>query len=85
MLIRVPDKSSQKLDLIDIIQRLGLSYHFESEIEASLLNIYNSHHDVNDEDDNDLYLVALRFRLLRQNGHYISCGKFSRLFSCTRR
>ena len=69
----VPDKSLQKLGLIDNIQRLGVSYHFESEIEASLLNIYNAYDECNDEDD--LFIVALRFRLLRQHGHYVSCGK----------
>ena len=74
------DKSLQKLGLIDNIQRLGVSYHFESEIEASLLNIYNAYDECNDKDDNDLYAVALRFRLLRQHGYYVSCGESYFLF-----
>lgn len=78
--IEITEKSWRKLlDLIDTIQRLGFSYHFQTEIESSLLNIYNngvSYDEPNDEDDdiNDLYTVSLRFRLLRQHGHYVSCG-----------
>ncbi|KAL3503366.1 hypothetical protein ACH5RR_037815 [Cinchona calisaya] len=69
-----PNKTPQILELIDAIQRLGVAYHFEREIEASLRNIYNSFDEFNDEDDNDLHVVALRFRLLRQHGHYVPCG-----------
>lgn len=84
MLIRIPDKSCRKMELIDTIQRLGLAYHFESEIEESLLSImleaYHDHdHDQEEqfmqEGGDDLHMVALRFRLLRQHGHYVSCGK----------
>ncbi|KAI5642195.1 hypothetical protein M9H77_00273 [Catharanthus roseus] len=82
--IEITEKSWRKLlDLIDTIQRLGFSYHFQTEIESSLLNIYNngvSYDESNDEDDNinDLYTVSLRFRLLRQHGHYISCDVFNK-------
>lgn len=81
MLIRTPDKSCRKMELIDTIQRLGLAYHFEREIEEWLLSImleaYHDHdHDqAEPEDGNDLHKLALRFRLLRQHGHYVSCGK----------
>ncbi|KAL3503368.1 hypothetical protein ACH5RR_037817 [Cinchona calisaya] len=78
MLIQTPDKSSQKLDLIDTIQRLGISYHFEREIEASLRCIYSSFHEFSDKDGNDLHVVALRFRLLRQQGHCVSCDIFNK-------
>lgn len=80
MLIRTPDKSCRKMELIDTIQRLGLAYHFESEIEEWLLSIMlEANHDHEEQfmqkDGNDLHMVALRFRLLRQHGHYVSCGK----------
>ncbi|KAL3508572.1 hypothetical protein ACH5RR_027973 [Cinchona calisaya] len=78
MLIATPDKSKRKLDLIDTIQRLGVSYHFENEIEASLQFMYSTYHELCDEDGNDLYTVALRFRLLRQQGHYVSCDVFNK-------
>ena len=72
-------KPSQTLDFIDAIQRLGISYHFEVEIDEILREMYNSHCDFNngDVDDahhNDLYAISLKFRLLRQQGYKISCG-----------
>lgn len=81
MLMAHGETSSQKLNLIDAIQRLGVSYHFETEIQEILEQLHKTLHDCDHghEDDDDLQTVALRFRLLRQHGYYISCGKF--LFS----
>ncbi|XP_060672619.1 valencene synthase-like [Ziziphus jujuba] len=62
----------QKLELIDAIQRLGVSYHFEREINEVLEKIYSSY-GFRDEEDDDLYTISLWFRLLRQHGYYISC------------
>ncbi|XP_009591578.1 (-)-germacrene D synthase-like [Nicotiana tomentosiformis] len=75
MLVSDHAVSTQKLELIDMIQRLGVSYHFENEIEESLKHIYNScsEFDDNDEDHNMLETVALRFRLLRQAGYNVPC------------
>jgi (-)-germacrene D synthase len=71
----VDNKPSQKLNLIDVIQRLGVSYHFENEIEENLQQLHISLHDRDDQkNDDDLYNVALQFRLFRQQGYYISCG-----------
>ncbi|CAK9136867.1 unnamed protein product [Ilex paraguariensis] len=72
------DQQSQQLNLIDAIQRLGVSYHFESEIDSALQHIYDACHDCDDKDDDDLYTTALRFRLLRQQGHNVSCDVFKR-------
>ena len=71
------NKPRQKLELIDSIQRLGVSYHFQSEIDQVLENINNINYplDVVDEEDDCLYVIALWFRLLRQHGYRISCGK----------
>ncbi|PON90389.1 Squalene/phytoene synthase [Trema orientale] len=72
---------SEKLELIDAIQRLGVSYYFEKEIEAVLLQMYNNLHDYDDQkccDDDGLYIVALRFRLLRQQGHNASSDVFNK-------
>ena len=67
MLMTVDDCPEQKLHLIDAIQRLGLAYHFESEIDGVLQHMF--HGDVvPDEEDDDVYTAALRFRLLRQQG-----------------
>ncbi|KAL3570701.1 hypothetical protein D5086_027950 [Populus alba] len=67
--------SSQKLDLIDAIQRLGVAYHFETEIEEALKHIYNNRIDM---EDDDLYNTALGFRLLRQHGYNVSCDIFNK-------
>ena len=56
------------------MQRLGVAYHFEREIEEVLQYIYDSYPD-GDDMEGDIYDVALRFRLLRQAEHDISCGK----------
>ena len=68
-------KPLQKLELIDAVQRLGVSYHFEREINEILENMHHNYSNgfVNSEHD-DLYTIALWFRLLRQHGYRISCG-----------
>ncbi|GMN40648.1 hypothetical protein TIFTF001_009872 [Ficus carica] len=67
------DDSLEKLKLIDAVQRLGLSYHFEGEMEEALQLMYDAYQD--HDHDGDLYNVALRFRLLRQHGHHVSSRK----------
>lgn len=69
--------SSHQLKLIDAIQRLGLAYHFETEIEQALERTHATY-DHENEDDGDLYHVALRFRLLRQHGYNASCDVFNK-------
>ncbi|XP_058001382.1 alpha-copaene synthase-like isoform X2 [Hevea brasiliensis] len=66
------DESSQKLHLINRIQRLGVAYHFTSEIEDALEKIC---HDYS-SDGNDLYTAALWFRPLRQQGTKVSSDIF---------
>lgn len=67
-----------KLDLIDDIQRLGVSYHFESEIDEILQKMHEANQDCDlgdDENVQELYYISLQFRLLRQSGYKISAGK----------
>ncbi|KAJ6294155.1 hypothetical protein OIU76_022273 [Salix suchowensis] len=71
LLAAASNYSSQSLDLVDEIQRLGVAYHFETEIEEALQRIYNNHIGM---EDGDLYSTALGFRLLRQHGYNVSCG-----------
>ncbi|XP_028066770.1 (-)-germacrene D synthase-like [Camellia sinensis] len=79
MLVAANDQPSQKLNFIDAIQRLGVSYHFESEIETALQHIHETDYDHHDDKANDdLYTVALLFRLLRQQGYPISCDVFNK-------
>ncbi|KAG7968174.1 hypothetical protein I3843_08G139800 [Carya illinoinensis] len=58
----------EKLELIDLLQKLGLSYQFEDEVTRTLEVIYNT---INRGDicKENLYATALEFRLLRQHGY----------------
>ncbi|KAB2086720.1 hypothetical protein ES319_A04G053300v1, partial [Gossypium barbadense] len=61
----------EKLELIDTLQRLGLSYHFDTEINKTLKNIsIDRISNVSWKKDN-LYATALEFRLLRQHGYKV--------------
>jgi hypothetical protein len=75
MLTSATLKPSEKLKLMDIVLRLGIGYHFEGEINDIIEHAYNTYHGNNFDDD--LFTVALRFRLLRQYGYNVSSGKLS--------
>lgn len=61
---------STQMKSIDAMQRLGIAYHFERDIENALEQAHATCvHDGN------LYNVALRFRLLREHGYNVSSGK----------
>ncbi|CAH2057417.1 unnamed protein product [Thlaspi arvense] len=59
------------LKLIDSLQRLGVAYHFEADIQEAL-----DHVDCNSGDD--LYTTSLQFRLLREHGYPISSEVFDK-------
>ncbi|KAL3752995.1 hypothetical protein ACJRO7_000399 [Eucalyptus globulus] len=68
-----------KLEFIDVVQRLGLGYHFETEIKNALGSIYNNTEDAQISDN--LYATSLRFRLLRQHGYNVPQDVFQRFMS----
>ncbi|XP_077242171.1 beta-cubebene synthase-like [Tasmannia lanceolata] len=68
--------SLEELNLIDAIQHLGIGYHFEKEIDDALQLIFDSHTDAFPTDD--LYVAALRFSLLRRQGHHVSSDVFKK-------
>lgn len=74
LLITTTKDNIEKLKLIDSIQRLGVSYHFETEIHKVLQQLY---HNIA-QHDNDLHTMTLRFRLLRQQGYNISSQPFDK-------
>ncbi|KAI3457016.1 hypothetical protein Pfo_013679 [Paulownia fortunei] len=77
LLAQILDDSSHKIELIDAIQRLGVGYHFEKEIDKSLRHIHETYPEYNSK-DKDLHVVALRFRLLRQQGYHVPCDVFNK-------
>ncbi|GER55361.1 Cis-muuroladiene synthase [Striga asiatica] len=69
-------KSSKLITLVGTIERLGLGYHFETEITSKLETIYENLHDKNE--DHDLFTTALGFLLLRQHQYQVSCSIFAK-------
>ena len=68
--------SVEKIDFINTLCRLGVSYHFESDIEEQIHKIFVTEPDLLDKNDYDLHTAALVFRVFRQHGHKISCGEY---------
>nr|QEV81843.1 terpene synthase 4 [Prunella vulgaris] len=63
----------KQMILIDTLERLGLAYHFETEIEHILQQINQQ-----TLQDYDLFTTTLGFRLLRQHRHHVSCSVFDK-------
>ncbi|CAI0440859.1 unnamed protein product [Linum tenue] len=72
------DGTFRNVELINLLERLGVSYHFQAQIENQLRLIFeNSLSDVA-ERDGDLYSVSLAFRVLRQHGYRVPCDVFDK-------
>ena len=68
--------SLELLELIDNIERLGLGRHFQTNITRVLNKIAGLDENnlgLKQEEDN-LHAVALKFRILRKHGNYVSQG-----------
>ncbi|XP_028801702.1 (-)-germacrene D synthase [Neltuma alba] len=79
MLVSIMGKPLMKAEMVDSIQRLGLSYHFEAEIDEVLKQIHNDSVENNEITHiEDLHSVALLFRLLRQHGYPTSADVFNK-------
>ena len=75
MLDTMEKRPLMKAEAIDLIQCLGLSYHFEAEIDQVLKQIHNVYVENNEITHiEDLHSMTLLFKLLRQHGYPISSG-----------
>ncbi|KAA8523771.1 hypothetical protein F0562_010194 [Nyssa sinensis] len=79
MLKNTRSKPLEEMILINALQRLGVAYLFGNEINEALRSVYADHVNcnINNGVTDDLYTVALSFRLLRQQGYHISSGKLA--------
>ncbi|XP_028771258.1 terpene synthase 10-like [Neltuma alba] len=73
MLLKLENPMDQ-LELIDILQRLGVDHHFGLEISNIIKNIYKNRDQL--KRNNNLFATALEFRLLRQHGYDVSSEVF---------
>jgi hypothetical protein len=73
MLVSKTEKPMEKVHLIDSICRLGLSYHFEHEIEEILQHFHNNYVENGELTiEDNLCTISVLFRLLRQQGIHVS-------------
>ncbi|XP_047309489.1 (3S,6E)-nerolidol synthase 1-like [Impatiens glandulifera] len=72
----------ESLVMIDAVQRLGIEYHFNEEIETILGRHYVHFNNGNNNHDEyrRLYQVSTCFRLLRQQGYYVSADNAFKKF-----
>ncbi|KAF5936520.1 hypothetical protein HYC85_027649 [Camellia sinensis] len=68
-------KAADQMNLISVLERLGVSYHFEKEIEEQLGQLFAKFED---NEDFDLFTIALHFRIFRQHGYKMSCDVFNK-------
>ncbi|CAN6226624.1 unnamed protein product [Urochloa humidicola] len=62
--------------LVDTLERLGIDNHFAKEIDEALYRLHDEEPDFGNSDD--LLVVALWFRLLRQHGFWVSTDVFDK-------
>jgi len=73
----IKDESSDiwhKLELINDVKRLGLSYHYDKEIAEALLWFHSSARFNATIVNRSLHETAMCFRLLREYGYDVNAG-----------
>ncbi|KAI8528316.1 hypothetical protein RHMOL_Rhmol12G0140700 [Rhododendron molle] len=76
---------AEKMVLIDTLERLGVSYLFQKEIEELLENMFPKFEEYSRVFHDNLFMVSLHFRVFRQHGYDLAsdliCWKLKQLIS----
>ena len=65
MMLGKVEQPLDQLELIDLLQRLGISYQFEDEIKRLLNSIYCNYNMDDEWKKENLHATALEFRILK--------------------
>lgn len=79
VLSKLGEEAVEGLNMIDSVQRLGIDHHFQEEIDQILQKqhlIITSGSAHGADHHRDLHEVAVRFRLLRQQGYFVPDGRY---------
>ncbi|KAF7112783.1 hypothetical protein RHSIM_RhsimUnG0193200 [Rhododendron simsii] len=69
---------AEKMVLIDALERLGVSYLFQKEIEELLENMFPKFEEYSHVFHDNLFMLSLHFRVFRQHGYDLSSDAFER-------
>ncbi|PNT62559.1 hypothetical protein BRADI_4g04987v3 [Brachypodium distachyon] len=65
--------TGERMLLVDVLQHLGIDHHFDEQIDSAVSEILGSEFS-----SSSLHEVSLRFRLLREHGHWVSPDVFNK-------
>ncbi|WCJ37020.1 Terpene synthase 5 [Euphorbia peplus] len=78
MLLHSTGELIENIHFINVLCRLGVSYHFENEINEQLGHIFAMLPKLLEDNDYDLCTLGTLFRVLRQHGHKMTCDVFKK-------
>ncbi|KAL8091203.1 hypothetical protein AgCh_040340 [Apium graveolens] len=78
MLLSDGGKWTEKLILINTVERLGVGYHFSEHIENMLAEMHKAHVKLESYEKYDLFTTAVYFRMLRQHGYKVTSEIFNK-------
>ncbi|XP_065857567.1 terpene synthase 5-like [Euphorbia lathyris] len=71
-------KELANIEFIDLLCRLGVSYHFENEIDSQLNRIFTTLPNFLEHNNYELHTLATLFRVLRQHGYKMTSDVFKK-------
>ncbi|KAK1381837.1 Valerianol synthase TPS8 [Heracleum sosnowskyi] len=78
MLVSAGGEWTDKLVLIDTVERLGVGYHFSECIEDMLADMHSAHEKLESYENYDLFTTSLYFRIFRQHGYSVASEIFNK-------